>query len=181
MDPPAPSSSPEWRAARHRMRGDLQTLASLLRLGAYRASAEELIAAFPDWLNAMATVYDLIPSPQGEAPISLRALVAALNTHNVAVAGGEDVLVPASAALAVALGVEGLLSFCRNAAGTPGDTRIEITGDSGLSVTAVCAASGTPADWPPLGLGLAAEALGGEIERSHKAGMMSVSLVFPCP
>jgi hypothetical protein len=178
METPGPS--PEWRAARHRMRNDLQMLASLLRLGRRRAAPEELLAAFPEWLHAMAAVYDLLPGPE-DASFSLHALISALNASGRATVTG-DARLPGEAAAAAALAADGLLAFGRNVAGPESDIIMEVAEGRAIAMrVTIRPPREDPAAGPPLGLELAADALGGRITVEREPGRITVSLIVPCP
>jgi hypothetical protein len=180
MENPDSSPSPEWRAARHRLRNDLQMLASLLRLGQRRAAPEDLLDAFPEWLRAMATVYDLLPAPDG-ASLSLYALASALDASNRAAILG-DALLPGEAASAAALAADSLLAFGRNAAAPESDIIMEIAGGGDISMrVTIRPAREDPPAAPSLGLELAAEALGGRVTLEPAPGRLTLSLIFPCP
>lgn len=159
---------PEWRAAQHRIRNDLQTLSSMLRLSRRRAPNAEIIAQFPEWLNALAALYDAVPLWDDRKAVSIAAITRALLARGhyappVHAEGGEDAPVLVQSALATALCLQGLLTFgCRNAA--PGGTvRVNLSADAETvrAEAVYVPVAEAPTGWPPLNLALAAEALDG--------------------
>lgn len=166
------------RAMRHRLRNDLQTLASLCRLAQRRAPAEALAEAFPQWLDILAALSD-IPLSHDEfaiAPLREAAELFARRSSGPAhVTGEADV--PVASLLALSLAMDGLLAFARNAAGPEADITLDLA--DGLCAIFE-AANEAPADMP-LSLLLAADGLRGKIAISHSGPQMTISLRFPCP
>ena len=163
-----PQPSPEWRAAQHRIRNDLQTLAALLRLSRRRAPDSALVEQYPDWLSVLAALYDALPLWEGSEEIALEGIARALLARGrfaspLFLEGGEDATIAVQSALAAALCLHGLFTFsCRSAA--PGGTvRVSLTADLEAlrAETAFPSSGGAPAGWPPLSLSLASEALDG--------------------
>lgn len=178
--------TPEWRLAQHRIRNDLQTLAALLRLSRRRAPDNVLLDEYPEWLNAMAALYDALPLWDAREEVSLHAVAAALRqrcqfSKQVTLVESSPVLVSSASALAAALGILGLIHFsCRNA--RAGSTvTVGVSADEGAArVEATFQAAGTSlTGWPPLSLSLAVEAMDGRIATSHDADNTVAAMFIP--
>ncbi len=180
--------APEWRMAQHRIRNDLQTLAALLRLSRRRAPDSVLLDEYPEWLNALAALYDALPLWDAREEVPLQAVASALRqrcrfSKQVALGESSPVTVSAASALAAALGILGLLHFsCRNA--LPGSTvTMDVSTDEDAArLEATFGASGSSLQgWPPLSLSLAAEAMDARIAIGHDADSTMAFMVIPLP
>ncbi|HEY3411794.1 MAG TPA: histidine kinase dimerization/phosphoacceptor domain -containing protein [Armatimonadota bacterium] len=177
--------SPEWRAAQHRVRNDLQTIGALWRIARRRATSDELAEAFPSWLNALAAIYDSLPLWQSDERVAIGDLLAALRSRCDFGAQFEfeligETCVPAQMAVAGALAVSDLLSF--SAASSEPGSIIKVTTTSDNDVTRIETAfvsRPTPADWPPLGLAVAAEAVGAQYASHPDGDQAGAVLVMP--
>ncbi len=178
--------SPEWRAAQHRIRNDLQTLSSLLRLSRRRAPDAQIIEQYPDWLSALAALYDAVPLWDDRTLVSLEAITKALLARGnyvpaVRVEGDDQATVAVQSALAAALCLQGLLAFSCRSAASGGTVRVSIGADAdSVRVEAVVAPdSADLAGWPPLSLALAAEALDGRYTLDRIGGDSVAVLLIP--
>jgi hypothetical protein len=181
------SPPPEWRAVQHRVRNDLQTLAALWRLARRRATNDELVEAFPSWLNSLAAVYDSVPLWQRNERIPMDHLVAAIRARcdfgarfNVESVGESRL--PAQMAVVSALGVEGLLGYAATAAEPGKPIKVVISGEKDVTrIEAVFASAAKSVPWPPLGVSLAADAAGASYATGPDGDDMVAVLVIPCP
>lgn len=106
------------RAAQHRIRNDLQTIFSLIRLserrlGPHALGTEEIL----HWLNAFASVYDALPIWDQNRSVSVRQLMLSVRERipmgDVMVTEDNGAEVPGASGVAMTLAVSGLLLYAR--------------------------------------------------------------------
>jgi hypothetical protein len=182
----SPSAPNEMRAVQHRVRNDFQTLGALWRVAGRRASAETLVSEFPSWLDALAAVYDSVPLWVPDDRVMIGELLSAIRSRCDIGAPFEvkdevPSCLPTQMAIVGVLALVGILKWCAQSASANETIRVRVYGDEGETrVDAVFRRGLQAAEWPPLGLSLAAEAAGAEFAFRLEGPETTATLVIPC-
>lgn len=176
--------SVQLREAQHRVRNDLQTVFSILRLVERRVGDRGIpVGDVVTWLNCIASVYDALPIGEQDRRLPVRVLISVLRDR----LGGpplqvsEDDGSTASRTCGVALAMA-LASMLRRARLSGGAADVAIrTANGRLRVSIATREAQAPREeWRNVDCLAALEALGGVLEAVSKEGRVELVLEVPC-
>lgn len=181
------SEEVQLRAAQHRIRNDLQTIFSLIRLSERRLGPNSLgTEEILHWLNAFASVYDALPIWDQNRSVSVRQLMLSVRERipmgDVMVTEDSGAEVPGASGVAMTLAVSGLLLYARSNAQENSTLKVRVVSPN-RQIRVECEFLPNPSCCDndlPFTLRIPVEALRGTCELADSPDGKVVSLVVPC-